>query len=435
MAQSLITPTEYTRIPLAVLHTNVKFAKAVDRSYATLFGKDSVALAGKIGPTLSIRLPVKYATRTGAAMSVQAVQESSVALTVGTQRGIDHQFTDQELTLTVTDWERRYGEPAGKTLSSWIDYDTAQNYSGIYNAVVAAVDTAANTAKTVLQAKQKLAEGNAPVDADISLVIPPNAETAFASQYISLYNPQPNISNIFNEGVMSTAQGMKWYMDQTMPILKTGTRPDSGITCGTTITAEGQAYIVIAGGGNAKTYNVGEVFTIAGTNSVNPETKVDTGSLQCFVIAAMPSTGSAGAGTYTAASGTTPGYYTTSSGGACAIYFSPAVYSSTSGALQNVTVMPTSTKTFTILGTTSNSTDHYYSQLVCLHKDAIALAAVELDLWRGMDMASRASYDGLSLRFMRGADIANGRLLSRWDSLYGSAVVRPELACRIYLAI
>jgi hypothetical protein len=66
-----------------------------------------------------------------------------------------------------------------------------------------------------------------------------------------------------------------------------------------------------------------------------------------------------------------------------------------------------------------------------LHPKAIALAFADLELPNNMEMASRVSADGVSIRFLRGYDIANARYLSRMDCFFGMVAQRPEWAAKI----
>jgi len=46
-------------------------------------------------------------------------------------------------------------------------------------------------------------------------------------------------------------------------------------------------------------------------------------------------------------------------------------------------------------------------------------------------MASRAVYNGISMRVVRQYDINNDRMPCRIDVLYGYKVIRPQLATRL----
>ena len=431
MANSLLTPSEITRIPLMVAHSTCRFGKAVDKSYADEFANDSKSMAGKIGKTLQSRLPNKYLVRTGTAMQVQAHTEQSTALTVGTEIGIDSEFYDSEESLLVTDYEKRYAEPMGKTISSTVDADLASMYTLIYNAVLVDTSTQVNQVKTILQGKQKLNEALVPSNDALSLLIPPVAESYIAPQYTNLYNPQANISQMFTEGVISTANGMSWYMDQNMPVFTTGSRL-AGTTAYVGTTATEAATTLNIKNDGTHTIMVGDTFTIVGVNAVNPETKASTGSLAQFVVQPGGATGSP-TGWTANATYTGGGYYTFNNATNITINVDRPFYSSASGGLQNVTALPTAgaTNYVTWLGTASTA----YAQLVLLHKTAAAMAMVKLPVFPNQGKMIRSSYDGMSLRYWRNGDITNGRQLSRFDALYGKAMPRPEWAARLYLAI
>jgi hypothetical protein len=73
-----------------------------------------------------------------------------------------------------------------------------------------------------------------------------------------------------------------------------------------------------------------------------------------------------------------------------------------------------------------------YAQNLIYHKDAITFATADLMLPQGVDMASRQSHNGISLRIVRQYDINNDRLPCRIDVLYGALVTRPEMGVRLW---
>jgi hypothetical protein len=73
---------------------------------------------------------------------------------------------------------------------------------------------------------------------------------------------------------------------------------------------------------------------------------------------------------------------------------------------------------------------------LAFHRDAFTLVTADLPVPKGTDMASRVSDKqlGISLRIVRDYDITTDQFPCRIDVLYGWAVLRPELACRVYAA-
>jgi hypothetical protein len=196
-------------------------------------------------------------------------------------------------------------------------------------------------------------------------------------------------------------------MDQSIQTLTAGARNTSYTTHGTeaSVHTNGTAIIAVITGANAMV--AGDQFTIAGTYEVNPDTGQSTGILKVFTVATAYG---GGAGNVTVSQTL---YYTGP--------YKNFVSTGTGGRL------PAST-TLTFIGTASTA----YPRNLALHRDSTVLATADLELPKGVDMASRASMDGLSLRFVRQYDATTDNFLARFDILYGVKVVRPEWACVVY---
>src|ERR1039458_172374 len=106
MANSLLSPTIIAREALRILHANLNFIDNIDKQYDPQFANSGASPSGKIGPSLTIRMPNKYTVRTGAVLSVQDTVETSQVLTVSTQKGVDTNFTTVDLTLTIDEFSR-----------------------------------------------------------------------------------------------------------------------------------------------------------------------------------------------------------------------------------------------------------------------------------------------------------------------------------------
>jgi hypothetical protein len=98
-----------------------------------------------------------------------------------------------------------------------------------------------------------------------------------------------------------------------------------------------------------------------------------------------------------------------------------------SGAEQNVTNSPADNNSLNF-ESTANTT---YNTSLAFHKDFATFATADLVLPEGMDFATRQTYDGVSMRVIRGYDINNDNFPCRLDVLYGYQILRPQLACRL----
>jgi hypothetical protein len=399
MANSLLTIDMITRKSLEILENNLVLTRNVNRQY-----DDSFAVEGaKIGSTLRIRLPDRALVTDGAALQVQADNEQFTTLTVSSQKHIGVNFTSAELTMQLDDFAERVLKPRVSQLASSVDADVATSYKGIYNTVGSPGTTPA-TSLVLLQANQKLNEFATPMDQRYATVNPA-ANAGLVEGMKGLFNPTGTISRQFKNGMMG--EGILGLDEINMSqSISNHTNGDWGtaITVTSTVATQGQATLPISFTGSSKTWNVGDVFTIAGVFAVNPQTRQSTGSLQQFVVTAAVT------GTSTAT-----------------LDISPAIYTS-ANALATVNSFPQASAVVTMVGSANTG----YPQNLIYHKDAISFATADLLLPQGVDMASRQVHNGISLRIVRQYDINNDRLPCRIDVLYGFAAIRPVTAVRLW---
>ena len=399
MANSLLTIDMITRKSLEILENNLVISRNCNRQY-----DDSFAVQGaKIGSTLRIRLPDRALVTDGAALQVQDDNEQYTTLSVASQKHIGINFTSAELTMQLDDFAERVLKPRISQLASSIDADVATAYKSIYNSV-GTPGTTPGTSLVLLQAQQKLNEFATPMSPRYATVNPA-ANAGLVEGMKGLFNPTDTVSRQFKNGMMGT--GVLGFdeinMSQSIGMHTTGAWGTT-ITSTGTLSTQGQATLPISFTGSGKTWKQGDVFTIAGVYAVNPQTRQSTGSLQQFVVTAD---------------------VTATTTGTLAI--SPAIYTA-DHALATVDSFPQATAVVTMLGSASTQ----YAQNLSYHKDAITLATADLLLPQGVDMASRQTHNGISMRIVRQYDINNDRMPCRVDVLYGYAAIRPSMATRIW---
>ena len=210
---------------------------------------------------------------------------------------------------------------------------------------------------------------------------------------------------------MGLSAGFKWSMDQNVATHQNGASVASTVTVngagqtGSTLNLQGFAISTTAA------LRKGDVFTIAGVNSVNPKSRLDDGRPRFFV--ATTDVDSDGAGN-------------------ASVPISPAII--TTGAFQTVTASPADAAAVTInLSGTPGNNDSSKQNLV-FHRDAFQLGCADLPLPDGVDRAARISDSqlGISLRMVRAYDINQDQWPTRIDVLYGWVTQYPELAARVW---
>jgi hypothetical protein len=401
MANTLLTIDMITRKALQILENELSITRNVNRQYDDAFAETGA----KIGSTLRIRLPDRVLVSKGPALQVQDQTEQWTTLTVATQAQVALNFTTAELTMQMDDFATRILKPRVSQLAATIDADVASVYNQIGNSV-GTPGTPPATSLVLLQAMQKQSEMGTPLSERYASVNPV-ANANLVEGMKGLFNPVSTIAKQFKGGLMGEGiLGLEEInMTQSIRQFTTGSRAPTGATITTTVTAQGTTTLAITGTGS-QVINAGDVFTIAGSNAVNPQTRESTGSLQQFVCLA---TNTASAGAYTGVS----------------IY--PPLFDNTQ-AYATVDVLPQSGAAVTFIGNASTT----YPQNLIYHKNAITFATADLIMPNGVDMAAREVHNGISMRIIRDYDINNDRMPCRMDVLYGYAALRPPMAVRLW---
>ena len=396
MANTNLTIDMITNQALMILHQKLNFIGSVNRQYDASFAKSGA----KIGDTLRVRLPNEYTVRCGATLSAQDTTETSVALPVTNQKGVDVNFSSEELTMDIDSFSERILEPAMSVLAANIEHDMMDSvYKEVYNFVDNA--GSAMTFAKALEAGKRLTDSLAPYDARcLNLDTQSNIDMVDALK--GLFNAQDKLSSNYKQGRLAGPfAGFDGIYENTLwPTHTSGTDDGTGDHLVDGASQVGSA--ITTGSEGSGTLTAGDIVTITGVNRVHPETKADTGELQQFVV--------------------TSDYSAT----ATTLNISPAIV--VSGGAQNVTASPANDAPINKLGGGASSV---YSCSMAYHKDAFAFATADLVMPKGVDMAARKQLDGVSMRIVRDYDINNDKFPCRMDVLYGYKAIRPQLACRI----
>lgn len=396
-SQVLLTPTIITKESLVILENNLVMANRVNRKFENQFVK--------IGNSLTIRKPNQFVVASGAGLAVQDIAEPSVNITINNQRHVDFQFTSTDLTLTVEEFAERYLTPAMAVLANRVDFDVAQNFSGISNFVGTPGVTPAAFSTSVQLVGQRLDENSAPQD-NRTLVLNPSAYWAISNGLTGSF-VMPTAKDALVKGYLASVGNFELYMDQNVPSVSSYVHTSTNAL----VTSTGQqgSNISTIGWTTSDSFQIGEVVTFGGVFAVNEQSSLSTGQLKNFVITAS-----------TAVSATST----------ATLAISPAMV--TSGPYQNVsaaTVSTASGKVSVLTGTpTSAST---FVQNLSFTRDALGLVMVPMEIPQGVDFSARETYRNISMRVIRAYDITNDVFPTRIDILYGTTVYYDQLACRL----
>lgn len=406
MSNTLLTIDMITREMLRVFHQKANLITNLNRQYDDQYAREGA----KIGTTLRVRKPAQYAARTSATLSANDHTETKVDLTLGSQYGVDVNFSSLELTLSLDDFSQRVIDPAMSVLVAKVEsvvadalLDAAEN-----NVLgTTSVDLADLSA-----AREKLTWNLAPQDNNRFVWLNPTHTSGVLNDTKGLFQDAGAISSQYKEGILGRIQGFDTFENTNL----TGHVTGAGIA-GSPLTngsVQDGATIAIDGLTNGTTSGVkkGDYVTFATVDACHFETKADLGYLKQFPVTADT------AGT---------------SAEAMSIPISPSIV--TSGAFQNCVIVGSTTggvpdgQVVTQVGTPATS----YTRSLAAHRDYAAFVTGDLVVPNGVDFARRDVLDGVSMRIVRAYDVNNDAFPCRIDILWGYAVLNAHQGCSIWL--
>lgn len=263
---------------------------------------DAYKVAGyKSGDTITIKLPPRYVSATGAAINKQNTVQSTVSMTL-VERNIAIGVAALPATVTINGLTE-FMEPVMAQLATDMDKDGLNVlYYGAENlvtpgAISATTGPAAWTGADIStraplgQASARLTEKGIPDDGDRFGALAPSAMAGLTDTNASLFNPVADVSAQYRTGLLGTYNGIQFVQSAVVPRHTNGTRTN------VTPLIDGNqtgASLLLKGAGNAVTIAKGDQFTIGGVFAINPLTRTSTGKLQVFTVTAGITSGAGG---------------------------------------------------------------------------------------------------------------------------------------------
>ena len=409
MSNTTLTASIIAKAAVLQLDNNLVMAKKVFRGYEEEFSKNINGY--EVGSSISVKRPMDFTVRDGAVMDVQDVTEGKFTLSVDKRKGIDFEFTSQELTLSIKELSERVIKPAMIQLANQIDQDLMAEYKNIPSWVGTAGQTI-NSFADLAKAPERMDEYANPQDGRCA-VLSPADHWGMVGNLTGLYIER-EASGAYRRGSLGEVGGIDMYMSQNVPTHTVGASWQTSstpltngatqeVTYATSKDTNTQSLITDGWNSGATTLNAGDVFTIADVYAVNPVTKATLAFLKQFAVT-------------TQISDTT---------GDITLTMTPAAI--LSGAHQTISATIADGKGLTEIGTEATG----YRQNMVFCKNAFALVTVPLVSPPGAVDVSRQSYKGTNVRVIPVYDGTND--ISKWrlDVLYGVKTIDSRLATRV----
>lgn len=399
----VLTITMITRRLIQVWRNNIVFAMGADRKYQGEFAQ----VGAKIGDTVNIRLPARFAVQDGPALNPQNYVERSVPLTISFQKHCDVEFSSRELTLSLDDWSKRIGEPEAIKLANAVDQNGLAQYWRIANSILSpAVSPTTSKWRAYLRAAALLDQEAIPRDGQRYTVHEPVEAADLIEENKGLFQSATQISEQYESGEMGKTAGFTWKMDQNIAMHTTG--PRGGAPTVTNAGATGSSILTgnwTAGAG--RRLNRGDVIQFAGVFAVNPQSLQNTGRLRDFTLLADVDSDAAGVAT---------------------LPISPEIILPPDPRA-TVTAAPAAGALLSFLGAANTQ----YMQNFAYHKLAFTLAMVDLVMPHSGEFARVSDPQaGISMRSWKDSNISTDTHPARVDIMGGWAVPCPEAAVRVW---
>jgi len=409
MANALLTPKVYANAMLLLLRNNLVMGRLVETDLNNLNPKMK-GVTHKKGDTIYIKRRPKFDIRSGATIDVQDIEIGEVPLTIDQQKGIDIEFGDLEFVNSVDDLlMNAIMQEEAAAIAQEIDSDLAGMVKTFPSWVGTPGETI-NSAVDFFKGPERLDLMAVPQDRHG--VLSPTDYWGLAGNFTSLYAQDKVAMDALTKAKLPIVGSVQPYMTQNVPNLTLGSRAgtitvngaDQNVTYATCKNTWTQTVILQAVTAS-KTFVVGDTFTMAGVNALNPSSKLDAGYLQQFVVTEAATADGSGDVTLT---------------------ISPPMI--TSGPFRNVTAAPADNASVTPLGTASTA----YPQNAIFHKRAMALVFVKPKTPdSGKYSFATDPETGIIVRYWRASDFTNDTHGHRWDVLYGYSMIDNRLGTRI----
>jgi hypothetical protein len=381
------------------------------RTMNTQYDKSYEYTGAAAGSSIQIKQPHRFYVTDGATATIQDDEERTVVLPRATQKHIMLAFGAAEMAhdLTKADAaEKFFGSTrtatAVQTLAGNTDADTYANLiPTVYQAVRGGETTNPSSTNDIGLIKARLDDSHAP-EGDRCAILTTKHMLSLNTGTVALFNPASKKSDDYSSGELGDIAGIKFYNSTFLPTHQQGTAAAGTIK--TTVAVEGTTSMVIDGL-STDSITAGSIFTVANVYSKDVISKENGVDLQQFVVVSATAT----------------------AGGESTVVFEPAIEIEATNAYANCSAYPVATAVVTFEGIAGAN----QSQSFAYHKDACVFATVDLPMI-GCTIESQIRDEemGLAMKLTGQGDITTLKKRTRLDILYGSVVVNPLWAVRIW---
>lgn len=370
-----------------------------------LYEKDFTSSGYQVGDTIQVRRQNNFIVGDGSVATPQAIINTVENITIAHQYHTMIEYTIKDLTLSIGDFTQQFIQPAIQNILGQMEIDIGLAAEQALYYYVGSAGTPINSYASVDVAGTKMLEQGIALGKEVYMALSLRDASALKAALLTNFTP------VFNEEIVrESAIGHLSYFDLfqsqniAVHVAGAGPRLHSGDSLLVNGAVGSGSTIVLSGATISVTdyFVAGDIISIAGVKSVNPITRKSTGQNMQFVITANANS---------------------SGGGAVTISVAPAIVSSTSSPLQNVSNAVPHAAVVTMVGSHNVNTAYGRRGL-----DLVAPPLYKLQV--PYCEVARDKATGLSLTVTQMGDVLNYQNQMRIDVLCGFAW-HPQYAVRV----
>ncbi len=361
--------------------------------------------AWAVGTTIQVKFPQQFTIRNGLGYDPQGINRISTTISLDEPFGIDFQWDDYEAAVKAERSEEeireQYLAPAGVQLANEWDSRAALFAKNNTSQIVGSLGTDPTSIVFLDQARARLLQkaGSYLSKKRAALISSSMQTNSINTPVTSLFQPTDAITEAFKEGSMGKLKTFDVFEEQNLYSHTAGTW-----AAAVTISGAGQSGTslnIIDSVGD--TFNVGDKFSIANVNLVNPRSRRPPGPLtpQTFTVTV-------------ALVGT----------GADVLNFLPAIYGPAGGQpsqYQNVDALPLNGAALTLFPGTPNPNGATGTVGLAITPMAFAIVGMRFYLPKAVEARSQAEdkATGIPVRFVKAWDAYHSLQINRFDTVGG----------------
>jgi hypothetical protein len=407
----LLTDDIIVKEALRLLKNNLVMSKLVFRGYEKNF-------KGKVGKTINIKKPFRTKTASGRVLVKQPMVDETFPLKINRQEHFGIEYTLEDMTLSISEFSDRYLASGMSQIANVIDRSIMLVMKKAWHSVGTPgvrpskfIDFANAGAKQTTYA--------IPNDGRRCAIINPFTAAGLSDEVTKLFNPEM-VKKAYMAGYKGKVDSYEMFESQNIPLHLVGDHGGTPLIAGTIVNGD----TITTDGWDVSTTGLllaGDVIQFAGVYGVNPQSYETTGLLLDFVVQEDVDSDAGGLATIKVFPDMNDGTATTLNEDGDTISLA---------ATQNITALPADNAVITVTGDANKE----YEQTYLFHKEAIALAMVELELPKSATVKARASDpdSGLSLLMVQDFDINEHSEVTRIDAVWGTDLVYGDMAQRLW---